>query len=65
MVPIARLTILQVYDKGLKNCFDLKTDTISSTCPEIYPKNRQKGVMSIFAKTEFVVTKIFRIWTRE
>ena len=58
-----RLEILQVYEKGLHNCFDLKNGEISSACPEIYLKNRQKGVMSIFSKTTFVVTEIFRIWT--
>ena len=47
-----RLKILHVYEKGLQNCFDLKTGAISATCPEIYPNKRQKGV-----------TKIFRIWT--
>ena len=49
-----------VYEKGLQNCFDLKFDAISS---EIYPRNWQKGVMSIFLKTVFVLTKIFMIWT--
>ena len=58
-----RLEILHVYEKGLKNSFDLKTGAMSSTCPAIYPNNRQKVVMSIFSKTVFVVTKIFRIWT--
>ena len=58
-----RLKILQVYEKGLQNCFDLRTGEISSACPEIYPKNQQKGAMSIFSKTVFVMTKIFRIWT--
>ena len=58
-----RFEISHVYEKGLQNCFDLKTGAMSSACPEIYPKNRQKEVMSIFSKTLFVVTKIFRIWT--
>ena len=49
-----RLKILHTYEKGLHNCFDLKTGAISSLCLEIYPKNRQKGVMSIFSKTVFV-----------
>ena len=55
-----RLNILHVCEKGLPNCFDLKTGAISSTCPEIYPKNRQKEVMSIFLKTG---DKVFQIWT--
>ena len=58
-----RLEISQVYEKWLQNCFDLKTGAISSACTEVYRKNRKKGVMSIFSKTVFVVTKIFRIWT--
>ena len=58
-----RLKILHVCEKGLKNCFDLKTGTIYSACPDIYPKHRQKGVLSIFSKTVFVVTKTFPIWT--
>ena len=60
-----RLEILQVYEKGLHNCFDLKNGEISSACPETYSKNRQKEVMSVFSKTVFVVTKIFRIWAME
>ena len=58
-----RFEILHVYEKRLQNSFDLKTGAKSSTCPEIYPNNWQKGVMSLFSKTVFVVTKIFRIWT--
>ena len=58
-----RLEILHVYEKGLQSCFDLKSGAISSACPEIYLKNRQKGVMSVFSKNVFVVTKILRIWT--
>ena len=38
-----RLEILHVYEKRLRNCFDLKTGAISSACPEIYPKKREKG----------------------
>ena len=56
-----RLKILYVYEKGLQNCFDTKTGAISSTYPDIYTNNRQKGVKSIYAKTVFVVTKVFRI----
>ena len=37
-----RLEILHVYEKGLQNCFDLKTGAISSACPEIYPKKPAK-----------------------
>ena len=58
-----RLEISHVCEKRLQNCFDLETGAISSACPEIYPKNWKKRVMSIFSKTVFVVTKIFRIWT--
>ena len=58
-----RLKIVHVYEKGLQNCFDLKNRAISSTYPKIYPKKWQKGVMSIFSKTVFVVTKIFWIRT--
>ena len=58
-----RFKFLHLYEKGSQNCFDLKNGAISSTCPEIYPKNGQKRVMSIFSKTVFVVTKKFRFWT--
>ena len=35
-----RLKILHVYEKGLQNCFDLKTGAMFSACPAIFPKNR-------------------------
>ena len=58
-----RLEISHVYENGLQNCFDLIAGAMTSACPEIYSKNRQKRIMSIFSKTVFVVTKIFWIWT--
>ena len=58
-----RYEILLVCKKGFKICYSAKIKLISPASPEIYPEKWQKGVKSIYAKTVFVVTKMFGFWT--
>ena len=58
--PLLYITVGKV--KGLWNCCGLKIKEISLTSLELHQEKWQKGDKSIYAKTVFVVTKIFRIW---